>query len=341
MGIVLTYLLLTRYGGGDFILYYTSAVHNAASITNFDFSHFTNLGITNYKFVTSLFSILFVFLPPSIIGLSILCSTIIHIAYMYFYQQFSNVIRYKWLFFVLLFGTPSIVMQSSYIGKETVVIPLLIAIICLLYNKSNRIFLIGLLCIIIFLIRPYQGIMIVCSFFIIGLFRVKFLYKIFLIGLLSIILYMSIIFYMTRYSLSLSEISKVLAIAYSGGNFEMSPYKFPFVFLQLFRPFLWETQGNFLAYIVSIQNTALLILFVYGLLFWRRSIFSVISTRFIYKFLTLFFLLQFIVFSYDPNVADLTRRVIYIFPIGFLLLLLQKKSEPHSKKTFSSIQESP
>lgn len=334
------YITMTRYLGGDFHLYY-----EVPALCNRDNSAFflkplsdTNLiSYFNYQF--------FRIMPISIFGLVLIYALLSFIAFLILYKIFKEYTQWKGLLFILLFLLPSIAMQSSYVGKEGVIL----CCICVMFfiidkyslsNNKERIWLLIFLLItvmLIYKIRVYQFLMIINVLIGALFYRAKGLKRVFILTVIIGIIGINILFiknrimygttspsefaqYYPNHEYSLFSIKDFINIIYLSGSLMLKPYPFPFQLLQIFRPFLWETNSLF-SHLNSIELTLLLIFYV-GCLIKNFSLIKTrISTIPVYTVLAFYSLISIFAFSFDPNMGDLSRRRSYVIPFLSILLL--------------------
>ena len=339
--VLFTYIIINRYGYGDFNLYYNLPISLSGDLWNFNDKiqgALTYINVLSVPFkgttiISWLHAILFKILPPSIYGLGIIHATISFIAYLIFYKSFYLYTKHKKLLFLLIFFIPSIAMQSSFIGKDSIILLLLSFIFLFLQkfrkNKIIKIIILSVISFFIYQIRFYQGLFLAISFT--SAFT-KFSIKR-IVALTPFLLlagfgaYKIIESHIGREILSFNLIETFSAV-YAGGSHMFDPYPIPFTFLQIFRPFFWEAKNAF-ALGASIESFLLLLLFIFLILKNWRSIKHNIQNNYLFTFLSIWILINIIVFSFDPNLGDLARRKIYIIP--FLMPLLLVTYEKYNK----------
>lgn len=337
---LMSYLLVTRYNFGDYQTYYSFSYWVADYLRRFDWEAIREVEvISNYFFrgkgelnsttiVSYTFSALFVILPPSLYGLSLLSGTIIFIATYKLYLLLEPHIHYRRLFFLIYFFSPSITMQLGYTGKETLILPLITAFI-IVAQKKSRTLAGALLLFPIFYIRFYQAFFLILSW--IGA-RLT-LRQIFSLRGTPILAVggAGIAFILKKVTDLLggigpdlfTNLSFFLSTTYSSGNLVLPPLPFPFTYVQPFRPFPWESH-NALAMATAMEMFLLLLLACWLIV----SRFRILRERFhhdkLFRFLTIYVTVQFFIFSYIDNMGDLVRRKIYFVPLLFALVMVQR-----------------
>lgn len=324
ISVFLLYLLFNRYSGGDFEIYYKLPI----SIFK-DWNLFYE-AILPSKFIHLFFRLF----PISLLGLSFLYALISYIGYILVYKVIrKNLLakEEKWVIFYMFFLSPTIVLQTNYIGKDGLVI-FLIGVIFTLLEKSkmgwSKFLGIGFLIYVIFSIRAYQGIIMVLVFILYSFLK-KYKGKIifftlffgtliskFIVPKIAEILY-------PRYSgMNLTEI---LERAYLGGNLMLSSFAWPFNFLQIFRPFPWEI-NNLYFLIVSLELSVIFLIIIYVFINNIKNIKFNFDNK-IFKFSFIYVFVNVYIFSFNPNMGDLTRRRIYFMPILITLFYIWEIKE--------------
>lgn len=330
--------ILTRYGTGDLGSYYFTP----AIMSRFNLSwdalqylwHYPSL--VGDVLITYLDFQFFRIMPISLYGLAFIYALISYLSYLMIYKIFREYIELKNILFILLFLLPSIAMQSSYIGKEGI----MLSSVCMMFfiidkyslsnNKEERFWLLIILLIIVFLIykiRVYQFLIIMCALIATLFYRTRGKIRVLMLAISVGISYYAISYIKTSvavkkgmHEFTLRAIKEGVEMYYQGGSLMLKPYPFPFQLLQIFRPFLWES-NNLFALLNSIELTVLMILYVVYL----RKNYSLIKTRIstipVYTFLAFYVFLSTFAFSFDPNMGDMTRRRSYVIPFLSVLLL--------------------
>lgn len=332
---IFTTLLLTCYNGGDFPTYYVLAAKQAQLLHTHGLSEIRQMPASGAYMPAFLFSLIFYVLPPSIYGITLLNATVSQLFFMYLFKTFETKTTNKALLFFLIFFIPSIVMQSCYVGKESFLIPILLLLIIFCRKfTARRLIILLLLLPILYETRKYELIIWLAALGATLFLHKKGYLKLLMLAGLLIMAYIGFQFSENlQHYLSMQStfnIESMLSVIYSGGQLGVTPPAQPFTFLQLFRPLPWEGV-RFLAMIQSIQNTVLLLLFIYLAIQNWRNIATAICYDRQYTFLVLLAGIQGFLFSYDPNLGDLSRRIIYIFPALMIILLANEPSHPALK----------
>ena len=119
------------------------------------------------SYLVAIFNSIPIFLfGESLVGLSLLTSLTSYIYFVLIFVSVSRILNTRsWLVLAFLIFIPGIGMQSSYIGKEMYILPL-IGFVFYAYSKSKVNFLwIAVIVITISMIRPYQGMILLVSIF--------------------------------------------------------------------------------------------------------------------------------------------------------------------------------
>lgn len=319
---ILHYIMVDFYDGGDMQGYYYSVVEGR------DFWKAEFYGLTNVDFIKTLNSVFFSFFPVSFYGLELFSGVLSAFIYYLFYCLFKKYSEKNIHVFLIFLCIPSVALFSSYVGKETYILPAIFlafyTVHCYHQKKLGFISFVLLFFVIsVFsgLIRAYQGLILLLSLYLMIMSFSKF--WLLLSSLFSVVLlyfvypYLSIMFF--GEISDLSSFYKLLNRAYSGGNLTLEPLFFPLSLLQSFRPFPWEFH-NLLSLYISIESMALLTLCLYLVTKNFRYIVRRIKSNKVYLFAFYYVLINLFVFSFSDNLGDLVRRKIYYIP--FLLILL-------------------
>lgn len=229
---------------------------------------------------------------------------------------------------LLLMFAPTLSMQEGYIGKETLILPIIGLVVRLMTSlKPNKKLytMLFLSLIAIWYLREYQAYFMVAAIFFAIIFskikEIKIHFQIFFIALFAI---STLLWFGIGY-IYVELIQNFLLTTYSDGNLMMEPFYFPLNVFQLFRPFPWEVH-DVIAIIPSIENVTFLCFCIYGignfsklLVKWR-----LLSRE--YKIILLFsfgiFIAYFLTFGFSQNIGDLQRRHVYFYP--FLIIIFSK-----------------
>ncbi len=290
------------------------------------------------------FALLFSFMPVSIYGLAVLSGTASFLFSYFLISAMRQHFVLSRLQIISIYFIPVTSIQAGYIGKETILLPLIGWFIYRLFRYSFTPFNLALLfflLISVFLVRPYQAIFLAlptAAFILLSSFR-KFKYC----ALLGI-LFLSVlsnswvqIFKIIPWSTAqkLAEFGDPISFfegVYHGGSNMLRPYPEPFHLLQNFRPFFWETNGM-MSMVASLEYLLLLsFILVMSVKFWRKNRFSPHMFRSEQKRLIFIWtscLLYSLVYGYSSNVNDLSRRHVYYYPffiLGFSLPNSQQRN---------------
>ena len=319
---ILHYIMLVFYDGGDMQGYYYSVVESS------DFWKMEFYGLTNVDFVKTLNSIFFSFFPVSFYGFELFSGVLSAFVYYLFYRLFSYYSERDTYIFLIFLCIPSVALFSSYVGKETYILPAIFLAFYIVHCYQQK--KVGLISLVLFfslvaifagLIRAYQGLILLLSLYLMLMSFSKFwlLFSSFLAFILLYFIYpyLSLIFF--GESSDLTSFYRLLNRAYSGGNLSLEPLFFPLSLLQVFRPFPWEFHNLFSLY-VSVESMALLFLCLYLVTKNFGYIVRRIKANKIYLFTFYYVFINFFLFSFSDNLGDLVRRKIYF--ISFLLVLL-------------------
>lgn len=319
---VLHYIMLVFYDGGDMQGYYYSVVEGSG------FWKVKFHGLTNVDFVKTLNSVFFSLFPVSFYGFELFSGILSAFIYYLFYRLFSNYSERNTYIFLVFLCIPSVALFSSYVGKETYILPAIFLAFYIVHRYQQK--KMGLICLVIFfsliaifagLIRAYQGLILFLSLYLMVMSFSKFwllLSSFFAFILLYLVYpYLSLIFF--GEASDLTSFYRLLNRAYSGGNLTLEPLSFPFSLLQVFRPFPWEFHNLFSLY-VSLESMALLFLCLYLVTKNFGYIVRRIKSNKIYLFTFYYVFINLFLFSFSDNLGDLVRRKIYFIP--FLLVLL-------------------
>lgn len=319
------YLIINRWDGGDLNGYYyhvIDAIENDSTI--YGFSNVMVIQWFNY--------ILFHILPNSLYGMMFFYALLSMSSYLIIYSLFLKYAKQTKLLFVCLLMLPIITLQSSFFGKDAYML-LIISFLFILYSKIidrsiyikyNFIYMIlFIFCLfLIYSIRSYQAAIILVSLYLTFISRNKFLFllggfiSIFIVVLLFDLI---IVYFLGNIDLSNFNFSNALGSVYNGGSLMLEAYPVPFNILQVFRPFPWEINSQMMLFI-SIGNIILLFSIIYLLKKNFKIIIFRIKTNKLYKFLFFYVVISIFIYSFNPNMGDMTRRAIYFIP--FLMILL-------------------
>lgn len=326
LSILMLYFIIHKWDGGDLPTYYYYVV-NSLKQEELCLNYFGNVHVIQY-FNYLIFHIL----PNSLYGMILIYALISMLSYLLIYKLYKDYSFNSNLLFIVLLMLPIITFQSSFFGKDAYIL-IFVSLIFLSFDYlcQNKIIsikkfiyiLLFLLCLyFIYLIRSYQAAMIICALYMTFISRNK---SFFIVGLLSgliisfFLIHIIISKFLGHVGFNGLNIADALSVIYQGGSLMLEPFVIPFHMLQIFRPFPWEANSIFM-FIVSIENAIILSLIVFLAIKNFRKIIIRIRTNKLYTFLFFYVLINLFIFSFNPNMGDLTRREIYFIP--FLLVLL-------------------
>jgi len=341
-GIANLFLMYQRYSGGDFDLYYDSPVNVLLG----------NQGQLAYgNIVVKINKIIFEIIPHSIIFLVLFASLISFFAYFFIYKlviqkiTLNNLDRLILLY--LFFISPTLLFQSSYVGKEYFSLILFAFLLISLNNivKKRNVMLNYILIIIIvyfiFQIRLYQGLIVFVSL----LFWFFFKKCSFLT--VNLLLFVSLVFIelFSQYFVSIIyprfsglTLRELMAIAYGGGSLMLEPFPFPLNFFQIFRPFPWEA-NNLFALITSLELFFIIFVFIYYLIKKRKNLKKNFYKSNFYSFIYFYTIFASYIYSLNPNMGDLSRRRVYFFPFIFILFLNFKEEKIVDNSNYTKLEQ--
>ncbi|QOG12074.1 hypothetical protein [Arcobacter sp. FWKO B] len=318
-------MIINKWDGGDLNGYYFHVIETIQHGSDIQ-------GFSNVMVIQWFNYILFHILPNSLYGMMFFYASLSMSAYLIIYKIFSEFAFNKNLLFLFLLMIPIITLQSSFFGKDAYML-LLTSFVFMLFLKINyrklfskynfiKIFLFLFCLFLIYSIRSYQAAIIILALYLTIISKNKLLFFIgcFIAVLSSIILFNLIIAnFLGNVDFSHLSFSGALANVYAGGSLMLEPFIVPFHMLQIFRPFPWEANSIFM-FIISIENVLILILIVFLTMKNFRKIIIRIRTNKLYTFLFFYVLISVFIYSFNPNMGDMTRREIYFIP--FLMILL-------------------
>lgn len=342
---LLVYLLIHRYEGGDFGYYFYTPVAAIQGYHSYDPATILGNGAMT---VSLLIYFLFTFLPVSLYGLGLLFGALSFNAGVIVYKVFEPHARSTGQLILVLFGLPSIALQSAYIGKDGLTLyltALLVYSISRLVQRENAgrqikwLVLAAATLVGIDLLRAYQCAMIAVAVYIFATFHSRRLVRTVLLivagaGLWIIAQTNWIHHFLWTYEeerLSFDNLINALATTYEGGSLMLRPFPFPFQLLQVFRPFPWEA-NNMLALLSSVETGCILLFVLIRLLFYSVRILRNIRQQPIYQFVSIYTVLFMVAFSFSSNMGDLSRRRIY-FMHFLLAIVLPAKEIPWARMT--------
>jgi hypothetical protein len=320
----MTYIQINFYDFGDLYTYFLAAKELSTTFFSGDLDL---IYFQRSKTVAFFNAIVFLVFPPSIYGLAVIsgCSSFIYcVLIVKTIERHFQVSAFAKL---IVFFLPTLSLQSGYIGKETYVLPLIGLIVFWLTSDSRRKLLwISAALAVIAIIRPYQAAFIAAALSIAWALEKNQARRIPLSGLLLAAIAMTAYDEFIRMSDDLAlfgGFGDLLEVVYSGGNLILEPYPFPFSILQSFRPFPWEAHNLFA--LISSLECLLVLVYVVGRGIARiRDPFVpwTLEQRRLGFFLFASLAIYLIVFSFNSNMGDLSRRHIYYYP--FLLLAFSR-----------------
>lgn len=334
----MTYMLINYYNYGDLNTYFFLAR---------DISENTFVGELGElmwgSYWIALFNAgIFTIMPPSIYGLatvagfsSFLYSYMILKSFDFYFDRNNR----HWFWLLILF-LPVLGAQSGYIGKEIYILPAVGWIFYRLSVKKRVTIDILLSVAFIGLVRPYQSVIIIACFFLTSIIVANEKMRVSTFVGFSVLVTGTFIFVSTSYFSQVSNLfstvmDKGLGVflkeTYSHGNLELEPFPQPFTILQNFRPFIWESH-NASALVASIENSVVLLLFVIFLIkcVCNRHVRSLLIRDYMLLFCCFYIAVYLFIYSYNPNIGDLSRRHTYYYPqliaLAFVVLSTVKKS---------------
>lgn len=243
-------------------------------------------------------------------------------------EVFSKTTKYLLYAFLLL---PNTHFWTAIIGKEAIIFAALSTLLLkACQQKFNSIGFVLSFC-IIFIIRPHLAFMLLFTLLIVLLLSARFDWKQKGITLVSISLMLGVSFYMF---LQLSEIKRLnwsriqrfnlgslRSFEDSGSFVPIESYSFPMkLFTFYFRP-LFENPDNFFYWVLSLENSLLLVLISVGVLMTvkYRSIFSKDDFS---KFIVLFCLIGGLLFTqrYSGLGIFVRTKIMFIPYLGVVLI---------------------
>lgn len=321
---VMTYIQINNYDFGDLYTYFLAARETSNNMFSggLDLAEFQRSRAASF-----LNAIIFLVFPPSIYGLAVLsgcgsfiyCFLLIKVAECHFeVPTFAK---------VLIFFLPVLSAQAGYIGKETYVLPL-IGLIFLWFASDDywRYLKIMLAVAVIAVIRPYQAAFISVALLIAWGLETNQIRRapliMFLLGILAMLANEEFV-QMTEDLAIFGGFGDLLDVVYSGGNLILEPYPFPFSLLQSFRPFPWEAHNTF-ALFASIEYQVVLAYALIRGIDRLRDPFVPwhLKQKRLAVFLLVSVAVYLLVFSFNTNMGDLSRRHVYYYP--FLLLVFSR-----------------
>jgi hypothetical protein len=323
---LMIYLIINKWDGGDLNGYYYRVIDTINSDN-------TIHGFSNVMVIQQFNYVIFHILPNSLYGMVFFYAYLSMVSYLLIYKIFSQYAFNNSLLFIFLLMIPTITLQSSFFGKDAYML-LFIGFIFLLFSKieTNRIFtkkknflfitLFSMCLFLIFCIRSYQAAIIVVALYLTFISKNKFTFIVgsFIAIIGSIFLFkLIIITFLGNIDLSNFNFSNALANVYKGGSLMLESYPIPFHMLQIFRPFPWEANSIFMLF-VSIEHFLLLSIIIYLIKRNYRKIINRIKENKLYLFLFFYVFVSIFIYSFNPNMGDMTRRAIYFIP--FLMVLL-------------------
>ena len=319
---ILHQLIFKLYDGGDFNGYYFHVV-DALIQGEPGFN-----GFNNVPFIQYLNYYLFQLLPNSLLGLEVLSGLTSFISSLIIYSVLVKYTQNKELLFIILMLIPSVVLFSSFTGKETYALLAFSLFVYIFdsyhYSKKKFRLIIALIFLVIFigLIRSYHMLIILLSMYFLLMSKgvPSFLANLVLIFIAYFVFYPSIFQFIFGYEYTGMTLSESMNIAYSGGNLMLESLPFPLSLLQSFRPFPWEAH-SILSLYVSFESAVALLFIIYAFFKYKWLIVDRIKNNLLYKFLFFYSLISLIIFSFDPNLGDLVRKKVYYFPILLALFI--------------------
>jgi hypothetical protein len=248
---------------------------------------------------------------------------------MYLYNLFQRWSAYPGLLFLIVFFTPSYVMQSSFIGKETVILPALVLCLYEIDRTATVTWKLALGWFLVTLTRIYQGLFLLLPYTAIKIwqYRSNWLRVLFL-GLLALVLsiwYAQKVIPFSKFE-SISQIFQVLKMIYTRGSHMLTPYPFPLTWLQSFRPFPWDAH-NELAMLASLQQVVLFGVFTILIGVNYQNIWYQLKHSRLCFVTGGYVLLSMAVFSFDFNIGDLSRHEMYYMLLLYALLCVDTKQK--------------
>lgn len=327
--ILILFSILRFWDYGDLATYYDLAVSISRGGENV-------LNLFWGSYIVAVFnSAIFYVFGESLVGLAFLATLASYLYFLLLYSAVTRVTRTEsWMLLAVLVLFPGLGAQSSYIGKEMYILPL-IGMIFWSFSRVRINYVVVVFCLLLIgIIRPYQGAMVLgtalLTIFLVSRTKEKFLTLIF--GSLLVPLFL----FLTGGGLS-SIIGKILDVGligfmtsvYGVGNTGLPALPFPFSVLQVFRPFPYEAH-NALALFKSLENLFFMVFFFY-LIFNARFLvkranwlLGKVEFRF-FVFCLLYFLINFTLFSFSQNIGDLSRRQVYFIPQLIIICFVTRK----------------
>jgi len=333
---LMTYLIINKYDFGDLSTYYTFAkdISSGRYIDEIEFWRATHIVATFNSFIFRVF-------PSSIYGLATVTGISSFIYCYALIRSFENSLPKPYLFRAagFLLFLPVLGIQSGYIGKETYVLPLL-GYIFYSYSCHQRITAWAAISIVgVGIIRPYQALVfLVVSALMWLLFNnKKYSFRYFL---LTIVLLITVLFLFGSWLYSNMIIiinvgaASFMADTYHGGNLTLDPFPQPFTVLQNFRPFFWEAH-NLMSLVASIENMLILCFCSMFLLIYvgNRAVRVRLNSSPYFVFVALYASLYLLLFMYNSNIGDMSRRHIYYYPQLIFLAFSALSTRRHLQRS--------
>lgn len=337
--LVSCYLVINRYDFGDLWDYYVTPKYIEIEILTL-YQYY----LDTRKFIPIIYAIILQALGPSIYGLAILSGISSSIYTIMLYKTYLSVRRSsvvphgfnRWLilvFFFYIIVNPYFSIMSGYIGKELICLP---AIGYIFYglispkNNSRLGFGIVVSITLLILIRPYQGIFILVSYY--GAKLVMrpsaVLSPITLtLGLvLSLLISQHVQVSETLLKFQELGIADTIGSVYGTGSYSGDFLVVPFV--GAMRPFIWDAAS------LALLTPAIINTFILGtiIIFMARKFLikktvkcksPARSESFPFYFIIVWVSVNTFFFGFSENIGDLIRRQIYYVPqllLGLILL---------------------
>ena len=291
----------------------------------FQFHHYS------HNYLMYVLNLSFSILGLKYLSISLLFNLFSSIGLMFFYIALCKNKVPKIYFFILFLFLPSFMFWTSGISKDSLILfPIGILIYCC-SKFEKKIFKILFFSLIVFLIRPYFGLIIIISIFSYYLLSYLFFSKIktknlIFLFFVGIIVYIILDYVLGRHSFSnILSFIKVIQSQYQD-TFLAIPKDQNFIlriFSYYFGPSILNLKGNIIILLASIENLILFIFVFYLLVNLDAKNFLKIKKIF---FLTIFIFFSIIFFSQlTNNLGTAMRQKWMTLPFIFFILFSNQK----------------
>ncbi len=253
-------------------------------------------------------------------------------------RNYSNIERVMILFFILV---PSLNFYTSAIGKDTIIITAASIFLYSILRINQRMILLIISILIIFIIRPYIGFFIIVSsiiFYLFNLFKFSFIFNLISLTFLGLFIILLPFTFLSEYRINIFDINFILSFIENRQVIHQKASTYTdlsnmfFLFRPLnyiFRPFIFEIDSIFTA-IVAIENLFLMFLFSYYI--FKIKVKKIIQNN-VLLFILIFSLVLLIFLSNVTAVLGIAVRQKWLILIFLFYLFIS--SSNNSNKTSS------